>query len=190
MGRPKAALPFGNSTILDRLIAELAPAFAELIVVAAPPEVESHPVGEILTRWGHRITLIHDQEAFAGPAPALVRGLRAAHHSTGFACSCDLPLLRAKVAQALCDMVGGFDAAIPAIAGQSQPICAAYRRGSADLIETIAKEGESRLTPITARLKVRLVAEAELRPIDPDLRSFLNVNTRADYARALTLAGF
>jgi hypothetical protein len=34
------------------------------------------------------------------------------------------------------------------------------------------------------------VAEAEIRLVDPDLRSFLNVNTPADYAQALALAGF
>lgn len=159
-------------------------------MVAAPPGVESHPVGEILSRWGGRITLVHDREAFAGPAPALVRGLRAAQHSTAFACSCDLPLLRARLALELSAMIGGFDAAIPEIAGQSQPLCAAYRRGSADLIEAIAAEGEARLTAITARLKVRRVDAVELRLVDPDLQSFLNVNTPEDYARALTLAGF
>jgi molybdenum cofactor guanylyltransferase len=191
MGRQKAALPFGSATILDRLIAELRPACAELIVVAAPRAAMPDALGEILARWDDRVTLIHDQTAaFAGPAPALVRGLRAAHHATAFVCSCDLPLLRAQVALTLCAAVSGFDAAIPVIAGQSQPLCAAYRTGAADLIAESAQAGESRLTAITTQLAVRWVAEAKLRLIDPDLRSFQNVNTPADYARALALAGF
>jgi len=46
---------------------------------------------------------------------------------------------------------------------------------------------ERRLTAIGDRLKVNVVDEVALREIDPDLRSFLNVNTAEDYARALRL---
>jgi molybdopterin-guanine dinucleotide biosynthesis protein A len=87
-------------------------------------------------------------------------------------------------------MVGEFDAAIPEIAEKSQPLCASYRPDAADLIEAIAMTGESRLTAITGRLKVRRVQAAELRLIDPECYSFVNVNTPEDYARALALAGF
>jgi molybdopterin-guanine dinucleotide biosynthesis protein A len=189
MGRPKAALPFGDSTILDRLIAELLPAFAQLIVVAAPRGSESQTVVEIVARWDAQVTLLHDQEPFAGPVPALIRGLRAARSATAFVCSCDLPLLRAEVASTLCAMIGGFDAVIPTIAGRSQPLCAGYRPDAADLIEALAQAGEARLTALAERLAVRRVAEAEIRLVDPDLRSFLNVNTPADYARARALTG-
>jgi molybdopterin-guanine dinucleotide biosynthesis protein A len=118
----------------------------------------------------------------------VIRGLRAAQHPIVFACSCDLPLLRSSVALKLCAMVGEFDAAIPEIAGKSQPLCAAYRPRAADLLEAIAMTGESRLVAITRRLKVRRVAAAELRLVDPELQSFVNVNTPEDYARALALA--
>lgn len=190
MGRPKAALPFGGATILDRLIAELAPAFTDLVAVVAPHGVEPLAVAEILARWTGRITVVHDQEAFAGPVPALIRGLRAARHECAFVCSCDLPLLRVEVARALAEKIGGFDAAIPESGGAPQPLCAAYRCNAVDRIEELAKSGESRLTVVTARLQVRWVAEAELRPLDADLRSFLNINTSEDYARALRLARF
>jgi molybdopterin-guanine dinucleotide biosynthesis protein A len=48
--------------------------------------------------------------------------------------------------------------------------------------------GEKRLRLIAERLNVRTIDEPALRAIDPDLRSFLNVNTAEDYARALRLA--
>jgi molybdopterin-guanine dinucleotide biosynthesis protein A len=47
--------------------------------------------------------------------------------------------------------------------------------------------GERRLTKVADRIEVRAIEEAELRVIDPDLRSLLNVNTFEDYARALRL---
>jgi molybdopterin-guanine dinucleotide biosynthesis protein A len=188
MGRPKPALPFGGSTIIARLINELIEEFAELIVVAAPHAHEPYAVEELIGPWRDRVVLVRDEAQFAGPVPALVRGLRAARHRTVFVCSCDLPLLRAVVAHALCQMLGRYDAAVPVIDGRQQPLCAAYQRSSARLIEALANAGERRLTAVTEQLNSRRIDEAELQAIDPDLRSFLNVNTPADYSRALEFA--
>jgi molybdopterin-guanine dinucleotide biosynthesis protein A len=188
MGRPKAALPFGRSTILARLVAELIDEFRELVVIAAPRADETYPVEDLLRPFRDRIVILRDNKAFAGPVPALLRGLRAAQHPVVFACSCDLPLIRASVARELCQMLGDCDAVIPQINGRRQPLCAVYRRSSAEAIAEIARTGERRLTMITSQLKQRSIEEAELRRIDPDLRSFLNVNTPEDYARALAMA--
>jgi molybdopterin-guanine dinucleotide biosynthesis protein A len=188
MGRPKPALPFGRSTIIARLINELIDEFAELIVVAAPRAHEPYAVEELIGPWRDRVVLIRDEVQFAGPVPALVRGLRAARYPTVFVCSCDLPLLRADVARALCQMLGRYDAAVPVIDGRQQPLCAAYQRSSAGLIEALANAGEGRLIAVTERLNWRRIEQAALRPIDPELHSFLNVNTPADYSRALELA--
>lgn len=188
MGLPKAALPFGASTILERLIDTLSGAFAEIIVVAAPLRDEPFSIDRTLK---NRVGLIleRDDTAFQGPVGALRRGLTRARSEIAFACSCDLPLLRSDLAAAICTMVEGNDAAIPKVEGILQPLCAAYRRDPA-IAALVAMEaaGERRLTMLTDRLKVRALDEAALRAIDPDLRSLLNVNTAEDYARALRLA--
>jgi molybdenum cofactor guanylyltransferase len=193
MGQAKAALSFGATTIIDRLIRELLGQsdevrFDEILVVAAPLAEERFPANELLRPWLGQIRLLRDEAAFAGPVPALIQGLSAARNPIAFACSCDLPSLRASVAHGLCEMIGNFDAAVPMIAGRSQPLCAAYRCNVAKEIEGIARTGESRLSSIVDQLNLRRVREAELRRIDPDLRSFLNLNTREDYERALAIA--
>ena len=123
---------------------------------------------------------------FQGPVGALARGFTHARHSIVFACSCDLPLLDGAVAHALCAMLDGFDAVIPEIGSRLQPLHAAYRRAAAGAaLRGMEAEGERRLTALALRLHVRRVGEAELRPLAPELLSLLNVNTPADYARAL-----
>ena len=189
MGQPKPTLPFGTTTIIERLIAEIYPVFDEVIVVAAPAADERYVAADLLRDWLGRIHLLRDDSAFAGPVPALIRGLRAARNAIAFVCSCDLPLLRAGVARALCAMVDEYDAVVPDIAGSLQPLCAAYRSEVALKMEALAR-GQSRLTAIVEHLTIRRVPEADLRRIDPDLRGFLNVNTPADYARALKIAGY
>jgi molybdenum cofactor guanylyltransferase len=188
MGRAKAALPFGGTTILQRILAELSSGFDEIIVIAARADSEPFPI-EPMIRGIPGVVLLRDEELHAGPAGALVRGLEAARGETAFACSCDLPLLRVAVARFLCDTVGGEDAAIPEVTGHLQPLCAAYRRASRTAISTLAATGERRLTAIVSHLNLRTVTEAELLPVDPGLESFLNINTPEDYARALKLAG-
>jgi molybdopterin-guanine dinucleotide biosynthesis protein A len=190
MGLPKAALPFGSSTIIERLIDTLSMAFAEIVVVAAPLSDEPFSIDRILRDRAAALIIERDDAAFEGPVGALQRGLARAHGEIVFACSCDLPLLRFDLAPALCAMLAGDDAVIPQIEGRPQPLCAAYRRGqAAAALAAMETAGEHRLTLIAERLKVRTIDESALRAIDPDLRSFLNVNTAADYTRALRLAG-
>jgi molybdenum cofactor guanylyltransferase len=265
MGMPKAALPFGDSTILERLIDSLTASFAEIVVVAAPLSDEPFSLDRVLQhRAGlkaasadissdpadaasdpadaasdpddvppsgalenlkHRTNLIikRDDAPFEGPVGALRRGIARATGDIVFACSCDLPLLRSDLAIAICGILDGqpatipvtrtpgelasrsgesasiqvsdvafptnrFDAVIPTIEGFLQPLCAAYRRQPA-ITALLAMEtaDERRLTAIADRLKVNVVDEVLLSEIDPDLRSFLNVNTAEDYARALRL---
>jgi molybdenum cofactor guanylyltransferase len=198
MGLPKATLPFGPSTILERLIDTLGSAFAEIIVVAAPLRDEPFSIDRTLQARTNRteragsahLIIERDDAAFEGPVQAMRRGLARASGEIVFACSCDLPLLRAEVAVALCAMlVAGDDAVIPQIDGMPQPLCAAYRRERAvAALAAMETAGEKRVTLIAERLNVRTIDEPALRKIDPDLRSFLNVNTAEDYARALRLS--
>jgi molybdenum cofactor guanylyltransferase len=188
MGSPKAALRFGNSTILERLIAELRSAFRDVLIIAGAPEAsEAFPVEHLLRAIPSSVRLLRDQDAYQGAAFALARGLAAVANGVAFACSCDLPLLREEVVLALHGMLNGYEAVIPEIGGKPQPLCAVYRQSVAAMIEMQLASGERRLTHITDGLYAYRPADFELREIDPDLSSFLNINTPEDYARALAI---
>jgi molybdenum cofactor guanylyltransferase len=187
MGTPKVALPFGKSTILESLIAELCGSFDELLVVAAPARAEGVSIEYLLRTAPPSVRLLRDRNAYEGPAVALALGLNAAAHDIAFACSCDLPLLRAQVVRALREMLHDYEAVIPCVAGKPQPLCAFYRRSAAALIEKQVASGERRLTQVINFLRAYRPQDQELRQLDPDLRSFLNINTPEDYNRALAI---
>jgi molybdopterin-guanine dinucleotide biosynthesis protein A len=187
MGRPKATLPFGAVSMLERMVAELPHGFTELIIVAAPATDETFSVEDLISSYPVRV--VRDEHRWGGPAAALARGLAAARNDIVFACSSDLPLLTVEVACAVCAMVGDHDAAVPEIGGRLQPLCAAYHRRCATLIAAGEAAGERRLIELVARLDLRRISEEEMRTIDPELRCCLNVNTPADYERALAIAG-
>jgi molybdenum cofactor guanylyltransferase len=183
MGQPKAALDFGGTPLLTRIVIELKWWFDEIVIVAAPKS-EGLPRIEI-----PGLKIVHDETAFAGPLDALRRGLNVLDHSVAFACSCDLPLLNSDVAADLVAMLDDFDAVIPEVGGKLQPLHAVYRKQCANAIESLEAGGEKRLTASAIAINARKVGEEELRRIDPQLTSFFNVNTPEDYQRALKLAG-
>jgi molybdenum cofactor guanylyltransferase len=187
MGTPKAALRFGNHTILERLIAELRGGFDDILIIAAPAQSETFPIGHLLRTAPSSVRLLRDRSAYEGAAVALSYGLSAVANDVAFACSCDLPLLRTAVAHALFGMLNGYEAVIPVIGAKPQPLCAVYRRSVAPVIEMQLASGERRLARIAGALTAHRPGDLELRQIDPDLRSFLNINTPEDYDRALAI---
>ncbi|MGD0075179.1 MAG: molybdenum cofactor guanylyltransferase [Candidatus Binataceae bacterium] len=181
MGRFKTTLPMGGTTLIERLVAELRRAFVDIVVVAAPESVaEALPALDA--------AVIRDQVAFGGPAQALLLGLRSIRHDIAFACACDLPMLNADIAAWLGSILEEkHDAVIPMVGGCTQVLHAVYRKRCADALEGMLARGGRSLRRLAPLLEVRSVTEHELRPFDPELRSFFNLNTREDYEAALRL---
>jgi len=182
MGRHKAMLPFGGTTLIERLIAELRRVSDDIVVVAAPESVPESALPPLDVR------VVRDEVAFAGPAPALLAGLRFVRREVAFACGSDLPMLGAQLAAQLCSMLEEHDdAVIPVVAEHPQVLHAVYRRRCVGALETMLARSDRRLYAIDRLVKVRRVEENELRRFDPELRSFFNLNTPEDYAAALGL---
>jgi len=180
MGRPKAELEFGTTTLLERMVAELRQSFPEIVLVTSPAGLaKAQRLGEV--------RMVRDEREYEGPLPALALGLTAIRNDYAFVCACDSPLLRAALASALCAMLEHYDAVVPEIAGLVQPLHAVYRKRCIAAINSMIAQGEARLAQIVEAVSVRKVGEQELRAIDPHLLSFINVNTPEDYERALRL---
>src|SRR6202022_829585 len=150
MGQPKATLRFGDAALLERIVNELSREFAQVVVVAAPEEQEPFAIRQLLPKAGEFV-IVRDDGAYKGPVEALARGLRATASDVAFACSCDLPLLRADVARALCLMLDRYNPVMPEVGGFLQPLHAAYRRRCAGVLAAMAAGGERRLTALASR---------------------------------------
>jgi molybdopterin-guanine dinucleotide biosynthesis protein A len=81
------------------------------------------------------------------------------------------------------------DVVIPVVDGRSEPMHAIYRRQPClGAIRATLAAGERRMIAFLDRVRTARIEEAELRSIDPELRSFFNTNTPEDLARARQLA--
>lgn len=179
MGRPKAMLRADGRTLIERSVAELRPRFSDLVVVAAPAACEQFHIPALA------VTIVRDARPYQGPAPALKLGLETVRSQLAFVCSCDLPMLDADVAAALCSMIGGYDALVPLINGRLQPLHAVYRRSCARALGAMLAAGERRLSALFERVRAKVIEEPELARLDPQLSSFVCVNTPAEHRAAL-----
>ncbi len=104
--------------------------------------------------------------------------------------ACDMPFVDPALLGFLLGLVGdGVDAVVPLVRGEPQPLHAVYSRACAGAAAAQIMTGDLKMAKLLDRLRVRYVAEAELRAVDPELRSFFNINTPADLELARSLAG-
>jgi molybdopterin-guanine dinucleotide biosynthesis protein A len=184
MGLPKAALPFGPELMLQRVVRLLAETVEPIVVVAAADQqLPDLPPQVMVTR---------DERAGRGPLEGMRVGLTAIanHADAAYATSCDVPLLSQAFVRRMIAELGEHDAAVPIDGEFYHPLAAVYRTHTATTIEQLLDQEKLRTSDLFATLLTNRVPIQELRDVDPELLTLMNVNTPADYARALELAGF
>ena len=169
MGRDKAGLPAGAETLLERIVARLSPAVDQVIVAGGQASMLPD------LRW------VPDLRPGTGPLAGLAAGLAAMPGELGWAVACDLPDVQTRLGELLFDSAAGVDAVVPRLDGKPQGLCAVYRRSLAKRIEAMLDTSERRVTALLEVVRVRYLDGAELRRVDPELRSFRNLNTPDEY---------
>ena len=96
---------------------------------------------------------------------------------------CDAPLLRASLYWLLLEVLGDHDAAVPQLE-VPDPVRAVYRR---DRVMEILEPSSTVRSPsaLVDRLNRVYVPKERLREIDPELSSFVDVNTQSDLNEVL-----
>ena len=178
MGTDKGTMDFCGTRMID-LVTHRLGMLTDRIVVVARRRVDLGSVGGLV---------IEDEQPFAGPLPALIAGLRAAAAERCVVVACDTPFLNARLLDRLTQLpADDHDAAVPVTSDGAQPLHAVYRDCAVEPLLAAIAAGERSLREGLARLRVRWVEEAEWRPIDPDGRSFLNMNTPEQLASATSM---
>lgn len=180
MGRDKASLPFGEGTLLERVIARLRPVVQEIVVVG--PEGIAVPPG---------VVLVHDRVPGQGPLGGIAAGLAAVRASYAFVTACDAPFLAPELVRGLLDLAHGYEATVPVVADATMPLAAVYGFAALPVVERMLEAGDLRARALAGEYltQVQWVEEAALRRFDPALASFSTCNTPEEYRAALAAAG-
>jgi molybdopterin-guanine dinucleotide biosynthesis protein A len=178
-GVDKAALDLNGTPLIEHVLAVVAPLASELLVVANDDRLAGDP----------RFTVLLDPEPHAGVLPALLAALSAATSPLLLLLACDMPFVSRALVEHLVRLAPGRDVVMPKVGGREQPMHAVYRVASCSpAIRAALARGDRRMISFLDDVQTVQVDEPELRRLDPDLRSFFNVNTPDDLDTARQIA--
>jgi molybdopterin-guanine dinucleotide biosynthesis protein A len=167
LGFPKALLRLGSGrTLIEDTVAKLRRLSDEVMVVANEPVFGVYGAGRV-----------PDLVPGAASLGGIYTALASARHGRVIVVGCDMPFLSTRLLAYLASLSPEMDVVAPRIDGYPEPLHAVYGRACLPAIEARVKAGQLKIIGFYAEVRVRYVDEPELRRIDPELRSFRNVNT-------------
>jgi len=156
MGQDKASLRFGDETMLDRISRIVREIADEVIVVGR----EEH-----------------------GPLSGIAAGLAASTTDLNIVVACDMPLIKPAVLQRMASMIEDDDLCVAVVDDHPSVLCGVYRSRIAKEVQALLEGGERRVMRLLDRVKTKRVDAAAFRDIDPNLETFLSVDTPGAYQK-------
>ena len=179
MGYSKSLLPFGDETMLQRVLRLLEPVVDPLIVVAARdqqlPDLPSH------------VRIAFDEAPDQGPLQGICAGLDALHGlaEAAYITSCDVPLLNSAFVEALIGALGSHEIAVPVDSRFHHPLAAVYRVDLWSQASELLEADQRRPLFLLEKADTLRIPVEQLQAVDPDLLTLQNINHPRDYLAAL-----
>ncbi|PEG60187.1 molybdenum cofactor guanylyltransferase [Mycolicibacterium boenickei] len=167
MGRDKATLPFGGSTMVEHVVAVVSARCSPVFVIAAPGQPLPALSAEVL----------RDEVRGVGPLVATGRGLRAVAEAgvdRAFVCAVDMPYLSVD----LIDVLAAQAERLPADIvlpwdGRDHYLAGIYRSALTGQIADLVREGRRSMRALAESVDTQRIVMAPQ-------RALTNVNTAAD----------
>ncbi|SRR2546421_7413943 len=174
MGKDKALLPLpGNEsvTFVEHLATMLDALCSEVLLVARDDAQA--------TNYAHlvKVRTLTDRVPGYGPLMGLCSGLCAMHNFYALVMAVDMPFVRPAILSFLLNQPLTDSLLVPVVNNVPQVLLAVYPRAVLPFIEGQLQEGRRDPRSLLEVAPVHYIDEAQLRKVDPDLRSFINVNT-------------
>jgi molybdopterin-guanine dinucleotide biosynthesis protein A len=181
LGRSKFLETIGGKSLIQWVIDRLAVFSTEIIMATARGEAIpcSSAVG---------IKTVADISPGKGPLAGIYSGLIASSSSRAIVVGCDTPFLSVGFLEYMTRISSTFDAVVPRIRNEVEPLCAVYSKSCLAHIQELLEQNELRIDRLFGMVKVRYVKQDEINSFDPEHLSFFNVNSQADLDRARRLA--
>lgn len=186
----KTLLEFEGKTILERLLESLFRSVDEVILSVRDKNQEKK-FRSVLEKFPAReIRFCFDTLEDAGPLEGIRAGLLESRSEYSFVCAGDMPFVDSRVIDLLFEKAIGHDAALPRWEDRKyEPLHAVYSKKMIPEIEKAFEKGRcSVLTPVFEMKDIVFVKVSEIRKIDPELRTFVNINTVDEMQRIIELS--
>lgn len=174
IGENKAFLSIKGKRIIERTTELFLDIFSRVIIVTNSP----------LEFQFLNIRIVTDVFPKMGSLGGIYTGLFYCPTEKAMFVACDMPFLNKKVIEYLISLCKGYDIIIPRTNRQYEALHAIYSKSCVPFIEKYLVSGEKKIINFLNFFpdsKIRGVSNEEIQKIDPELKSFININTKEDY---------
>lgn len=184
LGTEKSLLLFCGRPLIQMVVKKLFRIVDEVVIVT-----RNDAQADALRKLVPEALFACDCISGYGPVAGLAAGMACAKGDYAFASGCDLPFLSVPVIDKLFELAEGYDGAVPVQPkGYWDTLHSVYRRDKMrDACERAIARGERRISAPLRELRLNLVPVEILRQLDPELRTFFNLNTKEDLEAAVKL---
>lgn len=173
----KALLDIDGRPLISYVIRRLEKVVGD-IIISVRDKAQKELLMSVLPEYAY----VCDIHKNTGPLSGIISGLSACKEEYCFIAACDMPFINEKIVEMLFDMSKNHDAAIVRREnGRIETLHAVYKCRPM-ILETNRAiiNGETKILAPINRMKVNYVEIGSIRKIDPDLRTFININTPED----------
>jgi molybdenum cofactor guanylyltransferase len=178
MGTDKALLPqpgTEHETFVEHLTGTLKPLCSEVVLVVRDA-FQATLYSELADA-----RIVTDRVPGVGPLMGLYSGLSAVQTPRALVTAVDMPFVQRDILAFLFAQASDEVALVPMVDNMPQVLLAVYPRSVLPLLEALLHAGRRDLRALLEVAPVRYIEEAQLRAIEPTLRSFVNVNTPGEW---------
>jgi molybdopterin-guanine dinucleotide biosynthesis protein A len=174
---PKGFIEVEGKEVIGRNIELLRSVVGEVVISANEPE--------LYFRLG--LPIIGDVVESGGPLSGIYSALRCTSVDRALVVACDMPFIKQELIGYITGVTEG-DAVVPVFDGKPQPLPATYSSSALGAMEEMLAGGDRSLVGLIEKIHAKLIEEDIVRRIDPEGRSFININTEEDLQRVLKKA--
>lgn len=171
MGSNKALLPYRGGRFIEVISRQMEELFREVILVT------NHPDQYAFVPFRK----VSDTFPGMGPLAGIHAGLAASSGEAAFVVACDMPYLNPLLIRSLVRNADSGCVVIPESHLGPEPLHAVYGKGCLDEIQVSLAAGETRIRSFFSRSSVLTIPASEVALLDPEFRSFCNINTPQEY---------
>jgi len=174
-GTEKALLRVGGIRILDRIYEIYRELFEEIILVTNNPQK--------FLEWD--LLIVSDLFPIRSSLTGIHAGLFYMTNPFAFISACDTPFLKKEMVETVIGKIEAhIDIVIPETSAGFEPLCAVYSKRCLSAAQHHLEQEKLKVIKAFRKSRIKTISEKVLREIDPDLRSFFNINKPEDLKTA------
>ena len=172
-GTNKAFAELHGVRLIERTVRVMGSVFPRLLLVTNSPAEYAYL----------HLPMVEDIIKGLGPLGGIYTGLEAIEDEDGFFVACDMPYLKENLIRYMASLRRDYDAVVPRVKCMIEPLHALYTKKCLFAIRESIRSHENQILKVFHKINIKYVEEEEIRSMDPDLESFLNINRPEDLER-------